>query len=148
MWSIAGSVSQPIFQGGALWFNWKSKKALQEQALQNYRKVILQALREVSDALVARQQSTEQRLRREEQVGALRDAVRLSDLNYRAGQSSYLDLLDSERQLFAAAVQLEQARLEELLSCVRLYKALGGGVQMKPVPVANAAPKAKPGAGR
>jgi multidrug efflux system outer membrane protein len=143
MWTIAGSLSEPIFDGGSNWFNLKSKKALREQALQNYRKVILQALREVSDELVARQESAEQRLHRDAQVRALRDAVRLSDLNYRAGQSSYLDLLDAERQLFAAQVQLEQARLSELLSCVGLYKSLGGGVQIKPALAAKPAPTAK-----
>lgn len=128
LWAIAGNASQPIFQGGSNWFNFKATKARREQSLQNYRKTILQALREVSDSLEARQRSTEQRQQREEQVASLREAVRLSQQNYDTGQSSYLDLLDAERQLYATESQLEQARLEELLSCVRLYKALGGGL--------------------
>lgn len=131
-WMIAGNAAQPIFQGGRLWFNYKATQARREQALQNYRKTVLQALREVSDALVARQQSGEQRRELEDQARALQDSVRLSDLRYRAGQSSYLELLDAERQLFSAELQLERARLEELLAAVRLYKALGGGVQTAP----------------
>jgi multidrug efflux system outer membrane protein len=128
-WMIAGNLTQPIFEGGRNWFNYRATKARREQALQNYRKVVLQALREVSDALNERQQSTEERSHRTGQVQALQDSVRLSNLSYRAGQSSYLELLDAERQLFATQIQLEQARLEETLAAVKLYKALGGGVE-------------------
>ena len=126
-WMIAGNAAQPIFQGGRNWFNYQASRAQREQALQNYRKSVLQALREVSDALGAKRQSREERLHRESQVNALQDSVRLSDLRYRTGQSSYIELLDAERQLFTAELQLEQARLEELLAAVRLYKSLGGG---------------------
>ena len=73
-----------------------------------------------------------ERERLEDQAQALRDSVRLSDLRYRAGQSSYLDLLNAQQQLFAAELLVERALLEELLSSVRLYKALGGGVQIEP----------------
>lgn len=128
-WMIAGNVAQPIFEGGRHWFNYQASKAQREQALQNYRKTVLQALREVSDALIAKQQSGVQRRELEDQAQALRESVRLSDLRYRSGESSYLELLTAQQQLFAAELQLEQARLEELLSAVRLYKALGGGVQ-------------------
>ena len=131
-WLIAGAASQPIFEGGRNWFNYRASKARREQALQVYRKTVLQALREVSDALIAKQQSGEERREREGQVAALQDSVRLSDLRYRAGQSSYLELLDAERQLFTAELQLEQSRLEELLAAVRLYKALGGAVESAP----------------
>jgi outer membrane protein, multidrug efflux system len=131
-WMIAGNATQPIFEGGRHWFNYQASKSQREQALQNYRKTILQALREVSDALIAKQQSGVQRRELQDQAQALQDSVRLSDLRYRAGQSSYLELLNAQQQLFAAELQLEQARLEELLSSVRLYKALGGGVELGP----------------
>jgi multidrug efflux system outer membrane protein len=130
-WMIAGNAAQPIFEGGRHWFDYRVSRAQREQALQNYRKTVLQALREISDALMAKQQSGVERLEREKQTQALQDSVRLSDMRYRAGRASYLELLDAERQLFTAELQLEQARLEELLASVRLYKALGGGVEIQ-----------------
>ncbi|MRR31367.1 efflux transporter outer membrane subunit, partial [bacterium] len=129
-WMIAGNAVQPIFEGGRLWFNYQVSKPRREQALQNYRKTILQALREVSDSLIAKQQAGVRSLELQDQAQALQNSVRLSNLSYRAGQSSYLELLNAQQQLFAAELLLEQARLDELLSAVRLYKALGGGVQI------------------
>lgn len=131
-WSIAGNVVQSVFDGGRRWYNLRATRARQEQALQNYRSVILNALREVSDALVARRQKHEQRLELIAQADALREAVRLVTLRFDAGQSSYLELLNAQQQLYAAEVRVERARLEEMLATVRLYKALGGGVVERP----------------
>lgn len=136
---IAGNITEPIFDAGRNWFNLQATKAQQEQALQYYRRTVLQALREVSDALIAKQQTNVQRGELEDQVDALRESVRLSDLRYRVGQSSYLEFLDAERQLYAAELQLERARLEELLASVRLYKALGGGVVIPEYDAVNSA---------
>jgi multidrug efflux system outer membrane protein len=127
-WAIAGTAAQPIFDGRRNWFNYQATKARQEQALQLYRRAVLQALREVSDALMAREQADQRIADFEEQVAALATAVRLSRSRYEAGESGYLDVLDAERQLFAAELQVERARLDALLASVRLYKALGGGV--------------------
>ncbi|NQU44742.1 efflux transporter outer membrane subunit [bacterium] len=128
-WLITGAAAQPLFEGGRNWFNYKATQARREQAVQNYRKTILQALREVSDALIARKQTALEREQRAEQVAALQDSVRLSERRYDAGQSSYLELLDAQQQLLAAELLWERARLNELLASVLLYKALGGGVQ-------------------
>jgi outer membrane protein, multidrug efflux system len=132
-WMIAAAASQTVFDAGRNWFTYKASKAACDRAVENYRKVILQALGEVSDALVAKEQSGEQYHQLQDQVRALQESVRLSDLRYQAGQSSYLDLLDAQRQLFAAEIQSEQARLSELLASVRLYKSLGGGTEPAPV---------------
>jgi outer membrane protein, multidrug efflux system len=128
-WMIAGAATQPIFQGGRNWFNYKATQARREQALQNYRKTVLQALREVSDALIAKEQSAIEHHQRDKQVQALQDAVHLCDLRYNNGKSNYLELLNAEQQLFMAQILLERTRLNELLSSVLLYKALGGGVE-------------------
>ncbi|MBX3727692.1 MAG: efflux transporter outer membrane subunit [Candidatus Sumerlaeia bacterium] len=131
-WAIAGTAAQPIFDGRRNWFNYQATKARQEQALHLYRRAVLQALREVSDALMAREQADQRVADFEEQVAALATAVRLSRSRYEAGESGYLDVLDAERQLFAAELQVERARLDALLASVRLYKALGGGVAVEP----------------
>ncbi|MBN1515503.1 efflux transporter outer membrane subunit [Candidatus Sumerlaeota bacterium] len=131
-WSIAGAAAQPIFTGKRSWLYYKLVQARREQALQNYHKTVLQALHEVSDALIAKKQSALEREQREVQVEAIQNAVRLSGLRYRAGHAGYLELLDAEQQLYAAELLLERACLEELLSSIRLYKALGGGVETPP----------------
>ena len=94
-----------------------------------YQKAIFSALREVSDALVRYRRTREQRIEQDRLVGALDDAVRLSRLRYQGGMDSYFQVLDSERNLFQGRLTLARLRLDELLSYVELYRALGGGWQ-------------------
>ena len=95
----------------------------------SYQKSIFTALREVSDALVAHEKTHQQRQEEEKLVAALSESVRLSELRYRGGLDSYLQVLDAERNLFGGQLQLAQLRLQELDSVVDLYRALGGGWQ-------------------
>ena len=88
-----------------------------------------QAFREVSDALVEYRKRQEFRLQQEVLTRTLQDAVRLSHSRYEGGVTSYLEVLDSERQLFTAELNLAQAQRDELLAIVLLYRALGGGWQ-------------------
>jgi outer membrane protein TolC len=104
-------------------------EAQQREALLNYQKTINQGLREVSDALVVHDRTREQREEEEKLVTALTESVRLSTLRYRGGLDSYLQVLDSERNLFGGQLTLAQLRLQELQSVVQLYRALGGGWQ-------------------
>jgi HAE1 family hydrophobic/amphiphilic exporter-1 len=98
-----------------------------EQAAVFYRSTILLALREVADTLVARQKVRERVEQQEVQVAAAREAVRLSDARYVGGVADYLEVLDSQRVLFLAEVDLARSRLDELIAAVQLYRALGGG---------------------
>jgi multidrug efflux system outer membrane protein len=97
--------------------------------LVNYERTIQNAFREVSDALIAYRKAKEIRLQRELLVEALRDRTRLAYLRYNGGVSNLLEALDADRSLFEAELSLAQARRDELLSVVQLYKALGGGWQ-------------------
>ena len=69
-------------------------------------------------------------------VKALLDASEIAKLRYEGGVASYLEVLDTERQLFDAERDLVVARREESVSVVQLYKALGGGWQAEPAKVA------------
>ena len=60
-------------------------------------------------------------------VGDIRDAARLADIRYRGGVTSYLEVLDTERQLFEAELTLARAQRDELLAIVRIFRAVGGG---------------------
>ena len=104
-------------------------EAQKREMLVTYQKTIYGALREVSDALVAHDRTREQRAAEEKLVGALSESVRLSNLRYRGGLDSYLQVLDAERNLFGGQLTLAQLRLVELQSVVQLYRALGGGWQ-------------------
>ncbi|MCZ6469682.1 MAG: TolC family protein, partial [Candidatus Dadabacteria bacterium] len=105
----------------------KIEKARTEQSLYSYQNVVLNAFREVSDALVEIQTYRVQLVALKSQVKAAENANRLSKLRYDQGFSSYLEVLDSERSQFSAQLDLSQATQEYYNSYVRLYKALGGG---------------------
>ena len=98
-----------------------------------------QALREVSDALIGCAKAKEARIQMERLVNTWRDAAHLSQIRYVGGVTSYSEVLDSERQLFDAELTCAQAKRNELLAVVALYKALGGGWE-------NAEPKPQAGA--
>ena len=128
MASISPSATAPIFHAG-LRAGLQLTEAQRTEMLVSYQKSIYTALREVSDALVAHEKTHQQRQEEEKLVAALSESVRLSELRYRGGLDSYLQVLDAERNLFGGQLQLAQLRLQELDSVVDLYRALGGGWQ-------------------
>jgi multidrug efflux system outer membrane protein len=122
-------VSVPIFNMGRIGATVDSAEARAQEALVRYQQTIRQAFREVSDALVEHRKRREFRIQQELLVDSLRDAARLADIRYRGGVTSYLEVLDTERQLFDAELLLAQAQRDEILAVVRIYRALGGGWQ-------------------
>ena len=125
--SVGPSAVQPIFHAGQIKNTVRLSEAQEREALINYQKSIYGALREVSDALIGHQGLRAQRTEEEKLVHALDESVRLSNLRYKGGLDSYLQVLDAERNLFSGQLVLSQLRLQELLSIVNLYRALGGG---------------------
>jgi multidrug efflux system outer membrane protein len=126
------AVSVPIFNMGRLQANVEYNEARAQEAGLRYQQTLQQAFREVSDALVGIRKRQEFRLQQELLVKALADASEVAKMRYEGGVSSYLEVLDTERQLFDAEVQLVQAKRDESLSVIGLYKALGGGWQAEP----------------
>src|ERR1700675_1212905 len=133
IWSYGAQVSQPIFTGGALRGNLHLAESQHEQALIAYKQAIQYAFRDVSDALIGYQKFHEGRVRQEANVGDLTESVRLSVMRYRGGTTTYLEVLDGQRSLFAAELTLAAARGSEYQSLVQLYKSLGGGWQQEQV---------------
>jgi multidrug efflux system outer membrane protein len=125
--AIGPRISLPIFNAGRVKAGVQSAEAQAQEALVRYEQTIQQAFREVSDALVEHRKRQESRIQQAALVVSLRDAARLSNIRYRGGVTSYLEVLDTERQLFDAELALSQAQRDELLAVVRLYRALGGG---------------------
>jgi outer membrane protein, multidrug efflux system len=129
VWSFVPQVSQPIFAAGRLKSGVKLAEAGRDEALVQYEKTIQTAFTEVSDALIAHQRVRESRVKQEALVTTLQDRKRLAYLRYQGGVNTQLDALDADRDLFTAQLSLAEIRLNELLSVVQLYKALGGGWQ-------------------
>jgi multidrug efflux system outer membrane protein len=129
LWTFAGTIAQPIFEGGALRSNMRLAQAQHEEALLTYQQTIQGAFRDVSDALIGYQKTQEFRAQEEELARSAQDAAQLSGKRYGAGTTSYLEVLTNETNYLSAELGLAQARLNELLSLVQIYKALGGGWQ-------------------
>jgi multidrug efflux system outer membrane protein len=128
-WSFVPQVTQPIFTAGRLKSNVRLAEAERQSTLIQYEKVIQTAFSEVSNALIAHQRVRESRVQQEALVTALQDRTRLAYVRYRGGVDTQLNALDADRDLFQAELALSQIRLNELVSVVQLYKALGGGWQ-------------------
>jgi multidrug efflux system outer membrane protein len=134
-WDIVSpSLLQPLFQGGRLRANVRAAEARRQEALLTYKKAVQQAFQEVSDALVAVRRLREVRQEGEKRVQALSRQTRLAYERYYGGVTPYLEVLDSERQLFESQLRLTQARANEQLAVIALYRALGGGWQQKQSP--------------
>jgi multidrug efflux system outer membrane protein len=129
IWSYGAQVSQPIFTGGALRGNLHIAESEHQQALIAYRQAIQQAFGDVSDALIGYQKNHQVRIRQEESVADLQESVRLSNMRYTGGTTTYLEVLDGQRSLFSAELTLAEARGAEYQSLVQLYRSLGGGWQ-------------------
>jgi outer membrane protein, multidrug efflux system len=129
MWAFVGSLAQPLFTAGSLKQNVRLAQAEQQEAVLVYQRTIQQSFREVSDALISYSKDQDFRKQQELLTQASQDASRLSDVRYRGGAASYLEVLDSNTRYYSAELTLAQARLLELLDYVELYRALGGGWQ-------------------
>jgi multidrug efflux system outer membrane protein len=129
LWSAAGTLTQPIFEAGGLRAGMRLAEAQEQQMLLTYKQTIIGAFQQVSDSLVAYQKDREFREQQELLTSAAQDTDRLSNMLYQHGGASYLQVLTSETNYFAAELNLAQAQLNERLSLVQLYNALGGGWQ-------------------
>jgi multidrug efflux system outer membrane protein len=127
MWNFVGALTQPIFSKGKLRAGVQFAEAQEQEALLAYQQTIQRAFREVSDALVAYRKNQEFRQQQELLTQSAQDAARLTEIRYRGGVTSYLEVLTNETNYFAAERGLAQAQLNERLALVQLYKALGGG---------------------
>jgi outer membrane protein, multidrug efflux system len=118
-----------VFEGGRIRNRVKLAQAQTEEASLQYQKTVQEAFREVSDALVGYRKSQEFRIQQEQLTHSAEDATKLSNMRYKGGATSYLEVLDSDTRYFAAQINLAQADLNELRAYVTLYTALGGGWQ-------------------
>jgi multidrug efflux system outer membrane protein len=129
LWTFSGTIAQPIFTAGKLRSGVRLAEAQEQEALLVYQQTIQGAFRGVSDALVGYRKDQEFRAQQELLAHSAQDAAQLSGQRYSSGTTSYLEVLTNETNYFTAELGLAQARLNELLSLVQIYQALGGGWQ-------------------
>lgn len=140
VWNVGPTMTVPLFTAGRISSTVKAQEARQQQAVATYQQTIQQAFREVEDALVFHRKVREMRTARERRVAELQRALFLANLRYERGLSTYLDVLDAERQLFGAELELAGTTRDQLTAVVQVYKALGGGWEQEP-PAANGEPR-------
>ncbi len=126
-WSYAVPLTAPIFMGGAISGQVKASEAVQQQALVQYQKSIQTAFGEVEDSLVDQKRTREQLEIQRRQVITLRNYARLARLRFDNGYVSYIEVLDSERSLFNAELQVAQTQGLLFQALVNTYKSMGGG---------------------
>src|SRR6266478_9120609 len=126
-WYASTSLTQPIFSGGRIRNNYRLSVAQQQEMILAYRNTILNALKDVSNSLVAYQETRGRRVELAAQVDSAADAVRLARLRYSGGNTSYLEVLTTDTDLYSAQLLFAQAQQQEAFSIVQLYVALGGG---------------------
>jgi NodT family efflux transporter outer membrane factor (OMF) lipoprotein len=136
-WSLAGSLAQPIYAGGALDAAVEKARAESEALRIAYEQSVFQAFAEVEDALASLSNERRRFDSLQRAVSANRTALDRANALYRGGLTPFLNVVTSERNLFAAEDALAQSDLTLTQQTVALYKALGGGWQV----AANAQPE-------
>lgn len=125
--NVAGSVTQTIFDGGALFGELDRNQARYDELTANYRQAIIAAFADTEDAFAGLQRSAEQVEAQAQFVKAADDSYRLSQRQFNGGVADITSVLNTQRNLFSARDSRVSARLQQLNATATLYQALGGG---------------------
>jgi multidrug efflux system outer membrane protein len=140
MWSYSAPVVAPIFTAGAIAGTVRVAEGVQREMLSRYEQVIQQAFREVEDGLIDQAKSREQLAVQARQVEALKAYDRLARIRYDNGYTSYIEVLDAERSLFAAQLYYAQTQAVLMRALINLYRSMGGGWVVEAESLAYPAP--------
>jgi multidrug efflux system outer membrane protein len=131
-WGVGVGLIQPLLSVQSNLYQVQLADARKREALAQYQKTVQGAFQDVADALIAYRKYGEQVREQTVQVDALRRARAIALARYRIGYASYFDVIQADRDLFAAELALAQAYGNNLSALVHLYSALGGGWQQRP----------------
>jgi multidrug efflux system outer membrane protein len=124
----------PLLGGAALAHRYRAEEAFWRAAVADYRRAVLVALSDTSNAVVAMDKLRETRAQLEISVRARIESVQLAKVRYNNGVASYLDVVQAEQNLFPAEIQLAQTVGDQFVATTQLYRALGGGWQSSEPP--------------
>lgn len=125
--SVLGGITQPIFQKRQLKTDLNVAKIQREKNVLAFRQSVLNAVGEVSDALVSNENLKLQEVKASEQVATLKDGIKSAELLYKGGMANYLEVITAQANSLQAELNLASIKRERLSSIVDLYRALGGG---------------------
>jgi NodT family efflux transporter outer membrane factor (OMF) lipoprotein len=128
-WSMASTLTMPLFNWGKLNANIKTKQAKYQQSLLGYQKTVLTAFKEVEDALVAYDKEQQKQQALQQAVIANQQSVQLASERYEKGLSNFINVLSSQQSLYQAQSNLVSSKAKTSADLVLLYKVLGGGWQ-------------------
>jgi multidrug efflux system outer membrane protein len=143
-WSAAASLVQPIFQGGRNKANVKAAESRMRQQLISYEGTVLNALREVDDALTQYRLAADRRAAVDSQVVYNRIVLGLAEARYEGGVSQYLEVLDAQRNLLDTELSSVEAIRRQMAALVAVYRSLGGGWETEESAEEGAAPQESP----
>jgi multidrug efflux system outer membrane protein len=126
-WNVGGTITGPLFQGGALKAQYRAAKARFDEAKAAYEQSVVTALQEVSNVLISRQKLAEELVYDAQAVAALTSSVDIAMARYLNGKSSYYEVLQAQQELYPTQRAQAQTQANELIAVVLLYRALGGG---------------------
>ena len=126
-WSYGATGTLPILDFGRNWYNLKDAEAQKKAAIAVYRKTVQTAFKDIRTSLTSQREADAIVRSMQIQVESLRRSVDIARLQYDNGYTDYLTVLDAERQLFAAELQLASALRDRLDAVVSVCMALGGG---------------------
>ena len=133
-WASGSAIMQPIFNFGRIRAGIDLADARQQEAYVQYEKSVLEALRETETALTQYLKEEQRRQALARSVTDLRESLRLANLRYREGISTFLDVLDAQRMLYLDELELARSRAQTTQYLIALYKALGGAGQLEVKP--------------
>ncbi|MFD1771653.1 efflux transporter outer membrane subunit [Sphingobacterium suaedae] len=125
--SLAGSITQPIFQRKELKTQYEVARVEYEKSVLQFRQAVVLAVGEVSDALISIQKLQERHQIVQDKTNRLKTAVRHADLLFETGSASYLEVITAQSNALQSELELVQLRKAELVAVVDLYRSLGGG---------------------
>jgi multidrug efflux system outer membrane protein len=128
-WSVGASLTGPLFEGGRIKAQYQQALAARRQYALQYQAAVLNALQEVSDALISKDKLEQTRILQGRAVDAYKEAVKVSLQRYKLGNASYYEVLQEQQLLFPEENTLVQTQANQLVNIVQLYRALGGGWQ-------------------
>lgn len=137
-WSFGPSINLPIFDAGARRANYEVSQLEEKQRLSAYEGAIQNAFREVNDVLADRATLNEQLKSQYKLQANYQRTYDIAYATFRSGLSSYLDVLDAERSLFAVQQSILQMEQQKVLSQIALYQVLGGGADLTVAQITSA----------
>ena len=126
-WQLGALMAGPLIDFGRTKSGVDLAKAKNQEGLESYKSTVRTAFKEVKDALSEQVNSNVAEKALDDEEKALKEALRLANLRYTSGYSSYIEVLDAERNLFRSQLAVIASKLNRLNASVNLYKALGGG---------------------